>query len=239
MDFTDRLRGCALVWVGGRLGVAEIQPVFLVGEADGHEEDSKAEGAGDAVALAEIAHVVEEGLADGEDKQEESLPANEGAALPEADGEQGGSVEHEEGGDGEGLLQVGFEVAGGGTPDGIELADAGEDGDEIEGDDGGPGDGAPGGGGFIGILVGVEGDPRCGGEGCDAGERGGETAVEEGSLDGMVEPEGEGEEAAEAEREGCDGKPAEDAVGACWSVGWGVGWGAGWDAGWDAGWGGG
>ena len=118
----------------------------MIGEADGHEQCTEAKEAQDAIALAEVAQVVEEGLGDGEDQQDERLPADEGRALPEADGQQSGSVEHQEGGDGEGLLEVGLGVVEGGVvPEEFELADDGENGDEVEGDDGGASDLEPGG----------------------------------------------------------------------------------------------
>jgi len=199
-------------------GFAKGEPVFLVGEADGHQECSEAEETDSAVAVAEVAHVVDEDFADGEDEQEEGLPADEGGTLPEADREQGGSVEHEEDGDGEGALQGGvegdIECAGRALEEGVEFADAGEEGEEVEGDDGRASDGGPGGGGFVGVWGSVECYPDGGGEGCDSEECGGEAAVEEGGLDGWMVPERQGEEAEEAEREGSDREPAEDTVGA-------------------------
>ena len=186
-------------------GFAKGEPVFLVGEADGHQECSEAEETDSAVAVAEVAHVVDEDFADGEDEQEEGLPADEGGTLPEADREQGGSVEHEEDGDGErplqGDVESDVECAGRALEEGVEFADAGEEGEEVEGNDGAAGDGGPRGGGFVGMLGSMEGDPYGDGKGGDTEEGGGEAAVEEGGLNGWMVPERQGEEAEEAKCE--------------------------------------
>lgn len=56
----------------------EIEPVALIGEADGKQERSQTEEAKDAIALAELAYVDEKNFADGNCKQNERLPAEEG-----------------------------------------------------------------------------------------------------------------------------------------------------------------
>ena len=173
---------------GGSLGVGfEVEPVLLVGEGDGHEEGTETKEAGDAVALAEAGDVPEEDFEDGEDEEEEGLPADEGGTTPEAGSEEGGSVEHEEGGDSEGALNacgcVSFrgDDAGSG-PEGVDLPDAGDDGEEVEGDEGGGGEGPEGVGlGGVGAGEAVLG-PTGGGE---DGE--GDNGVEEvGAAEGGV-----------------------------------------------------
>ena len=146
------------------------------------------------------------------------MPADEGGAFPEADREQGGSVEHEEDGDGERSLQGGVEGdvegAGRALEEGVEFADAGKECEEVERNDGAADDGGPRGGGFVGILASMEGDPCGDGEGGDTEEGGGEAAIEEGGLNERVVPEGQGEEAQEAKCERGYREPAEDTVGA-------------------------
>ena len=94
----------------------------------------------DAIALTEVAHVIEKGFGDGEDDEDKRLPADEGRAFPEADSKQDSSVEHQERGDGEGSLEVGFGVGDGACPKSFDLANTREQGDQIDRDDRGPGE---------------------------------------------------------------------------------------------------
>jgi len=95
-----RMTGIAMAGIAGFfcwVGIAEGEPVFLIGEAYCHQQRTEAEKAEDAVALAEIAEVVQKRFGDGEDEKDESLPADESGALPEADSKQTCSIEHKEG----------------------------------------------------------------------------------------------------------------------------------------------
>ena len=188
------------------------QPILLVGEADGHQQRSETEKTENTISLAQVARVVKKGFADREDQQDQRLPADEGGTLPEADRQQACAIQHKECGDGERPLQIGLWTSVTVAPGGLKLPHAGEHRDKVERNDGSTGDLEPTGRGRILMSRGTKSNCGGSGKGRNSEQGSSEAAIQEGGVDPVVEPDGLNQQTAETQREGSDGKTAQDPV---------------------------